>query len=163
MSLSEKLASLADGYRKVFDTTDKFSIADMISGVAGLDPRDYIDTVDINSDLSWNNGVGSFNADSSRKYSDVDISRTTFKKLEMGHNYTLHFEMKGSGTFTVYAYPTNNSYGEEHVNVTLTDNWRSYSVTFSHVDDRQTGAFVRVNSDHQAMNFQIKDIELYQR
>ena len=163
MSLSDKLTSLADEYRKAFDTTDKFSIADMISGTAGLDPRDYIDTVDIYSDLSWANGVGSFSTDSSRKYSDFDISRTSFKKLEMGHDYTLHFEIKGSGTFTVYTYPTNNSYGEEHINVTLTDDWKSYSVAFSHVDDTQTGTFIRVNSDHQAMNFQIKNIKLYQR
>lgn len=47
----------------------------------------------------------------------------------------------------------------------LADKYRSAFNTedkFS-LDDTKPEGFVRVNSDHQAMNFQIKDIKLYKR
>lgn len=162
MSVVDKLTSLADGYRSVFNTNDKFSISDMISGLSGLEAHNYVNGITSDNYVTWNDGVGSYSTDASSKVF-IDISRIHFEELKKGYNYSLQVSMKGQGTFTVYVWPTNAASSEAHCTVSLTNDWKIYEVRFNHIDDTVPGGFVRVDSDHQAMNFQIKDIKLYRR
>lgn len=162
MGLSDKLTTLADGYRSIFNTTDKFDINDMISGLSGLEAHNYVNSITSDNYVTWKDGVGSYSTDASSKVF-IDISRICFEELKKGYNYSLQVSMKGQGTFNVYVWPTNAASSQAHCTVNLTNDWKTYEVRFNHIDDTVPGGFVRVNSDHQAMNFQIKDIKLYKR
>lgn len=162
MSVNDKLTSLADKYRSAFNTADKFSIDSMISSMTGLEACNYVEGITPDNYVKWKDGVGSYSTDASTKVF-IDISRIRFKDLEKGHNYSLQVSMKDQGTFNVYVWPTNAASSQSHCTVALTDDWKTYEVKFNHIDDTKPGGFIRVNSDHQAMNSQIKDIKLYKR
>lgn len=104
MSLNAKLTSLADKYRSAFNTGDKFSINDMISGMDGLEAHNYVTGLAQDGNLvSWKDGVGSYSTDSNEKIKNLDICRLIFDiGIEDKHNYSLQVSMKGQGTFQLY-------------------------------------------------------------
>lgn len=158
MTLNGKMTNLADQFRNAYGVPYKFGISDMIAGFTGLEAKNYLDF-----SKSPNDGNGSFTTDPTQDQENLDIMRTYPVTLNDGI-YSLSWDMKGNGNFTIYAWPINKSYGECHKIVDLTDSWEHYSLTFTVTDlavsHNQPAFFVRVNSDHESKHFEVKNWKL---
>lgn len=152
MSVIDKLTSFANGFRSAYGITDKYSLDDMIAGFNGLEAHDYV--------VHKSTDNGSYSTDGTKVVKDLDIYRVGFDSTMPAGTYYLSAELKGKGTFTMYAYPIDKSYHQGHVDMNLTDEWKRYG--FSFVCDRAMlpNAFIRVNSDHEAKNFEVRNWKL---
>lgn len=158
MTISSELTNLANQFRNTYGVPYKFSISDMIAGFTGLEAKNYLDF-----SKSENAGNGSFTTDPTQDTENFDIMRTYPVPLSDG-TYNLSWDMRGSGNFIVYAWPIDKSYNNGNLVVNLTSDWKQYSFTFTITDiattHNQPNFFVRVNSDHESKNFEVKNWKL---
>ena len=152
MGIVDKLTNLANGFRSIYGITDKYSLDDMVSGFNGLEAHDYVNHKP--------NETGSYSTDGTKAIKDFDIYRIVFDSTMQAGTYYLSAELKGKGTFTIYAYPIDKSYHQGHVDVNLTDEWKRYGFSFVCDGAMIPGAFIRVNSDHEAKNFDVRNWKL---
>ena len=152
MSISEKLTNLANEFRNIYGVPDKYSLDDMVAGFNGLEAHDYV--------THKPDETGSFSTDGTKALEDFDIYRVPFDNTMQAGTYYLSAELKGEGTFTMYAYPIDRSYHQGHLDMDLTSNWKRYGFSFVCDGEKVPGAFIRVNSDHEAKNFDVRNWKL---
>ena len=156
MTISSELTNLANQFRNAYGVPYKFGISDMIAGFTGLEAKDYLDH-------SNNAGVGSFTTDPTEDQENIDVMRT-HPVSQFNGTYNLSWDMRGSGNFTVYAWPIDKRYNESHLSVDLISDWKRYNFTFTLSDiehiDNNISFFVRVNSDHESKHFEVKNWKL---
>lgn len=159
MTLNNELTNLANQFRNTYGVSNKFGISDMIAGFTGLEAKDYLDH-------SNNAGVGSYTTDPTEDTENWDIMRTHPISPSNG-TYNLSWDMRGSGNFSVYAWPINKYNSESHLSVDLTSDWKRYNFTFTvsdvdYLNEHSNGFsfFVRVNSDHESKHFEVNNWKL---
>lgn len=134
MSVNDKLASIADGFRNLYGTTYKYSLDDMAIALTGLEANNLLDpgqTFDSNTDWgAYGNKaltgitVDKLNSVLGRSLTfSCDVEWTGYKapsgSNRIGFEYGLHLENGDTMWCGPFCYPTAEN-GKQHVSVTFT-------------------------------------------
>ena len=152
MSVVDKLTNLANGFRNAYGITDKYSLDDMVAGLNGLEAINYIDPK--------SNVIESYSTDDTEVITNHDCYGVYLGQKIQAGTYYLSADLKGKGTFAMYAFPISDPVGEAHLDVDLTPEWKRYGFSFVADGTKEPFIFIRVNSDHEAKSFDDRNWKL---